>query len=222
MAQVKRVRGIDIYHGDGTLDWPQVYAGGCKFAFVKATQGTTVTDSAYARNVREARAAGLYVGAYHFLRQHEGGVEQAKHFLETVGNGRRGMLVPTVDVEGYGNEPWELSATDTTRKVLAFIAHIQQVTGRGCIVYTSPGFAGDHLNSDVYEDSGHRYALAHYPLWVAHYGVEKPRVPKPWAAWTFWQHGEAGTVQGCPYKGTTDTDWYAGDVAGLEKLVVRS
>ncbi len=216
-----RIRGVDVYHGDGAVDWPAVYAGGCKFAFVKATQGTTVTDSAFQRNVTEARAAGLYVGAYHFLRQGESGTDQAQHFLATVGSGLRGMLVPTVDVETYPGEPWELSPTDTTRKVLAFIAHVQQVMGRGCIVYTSPGFAGEHLTTDVYEDSGHRYALAHYPLWVAHYGVAKPRVPKPWTDWTFWQYGEAGTVQGCPQRGTTDTDWYSGDVAGLERLVVR-
>lgn len=26
-----------------------------------------------------------------------------------------------------------------------------------------------------------------FPLWIAHYGVAEPMIPKPWTTWTFWQ-----------------------------------
>ena len=34
------VEGVDVFDGQGSIDWPTVYAAGVRFAFIKATQGT--------------------------------------------------------------------------------------------------------------------------------------------------------------------------------------
>ena len=38
--------------------------------------------------------------------------------------------------------------------------------------------------------------LAGVPLWVAHYGVQRPIIPAPWSDWTAWQYDEHGQIPG--------------------------
>ncbi|WP_292542118.1 GH25 family lysozyme, partial [Mesorhizobium sp.] len=59
------VRGIDVSHHQGRIDWRRVAADDVAIAVIKATEGGDHVDDAFAANLREARAAGLAVGAYH-------------------------------------------------------------------------------------------------------------------------------------------------------------
>jgi len=43
--------------------------------------------------------------------------------------------------------------------------------------------------------AGNCAGLEHWYLWIAHYGVSHPTVPKPWGRWTFWQKGESPVDQ---------------------------
>lgn len=47
--------GLDVSHYQGTVSWSTVKAQGASFAYIKATEGTTVTDAQFSAN---------YVGAY--------------------------------------------------------------------------------------------------------------------------------------------------------------
>jgi len=60
------LNGIDVYNGDGTVNWAAVKSGGYDFAFVKATEGVNAHDSRFTANMSGANAAGVYVGPYHF------------------------------------------------------------------------------------------------------------------------------------------------------------
>jgi GH25 family lysozyme M1 (1,4-beta-N-acetylmuramidase) len=60
------VQGLDVYSGDGSINWTSVKNGGYDFAFVKATEGVNFVDSRFATNMTNANAAGVYVGPYHF------------------------------------------------------------------------------------------------------------------------------------------------------------
>ncbi len=60
------INGIDVYSGNGTINWTSVKNAGYDFAFVKATEGVAAFDSAFTTNMSGAHAAGLYVGPYHF------------------------------------------------------------------------------------------------------------------------------------------------------------
>ncbi|MFC3453988.1 glycoside hydrolase family 25 protein [Amycolatopsis speibonae] len=69
--------GLDIsHHQDLALDLAQCRRDGCEFVFLKATEGATFTDSEFAANLAEARAAGLLVAAYIYQRA---GVSAAAH-----------------------------------------------------------------------------------------------------------------------------------------------
>lgn len=61
--------GLDIsHHQDARLDLAQCRREGIDFVFIKATDGATFRDTEFADNLREARAAGLLVAAYHYVR----------------------------------------------------------------------------------------------------------------------------------------------------------
>ena len=58
----------------------------------------TSKDAFAVRNVADAKAAGLLVGGYHFLRNTASGADQAQAFLNTVSFGS-GDLIPSLDIE---------------------------------------------------------------------------------------------------------------------------
>ena len=60
------IQGIDVYTGDGAVNWTSVKNGGYSFAFVKADEGVSSADGQFAANMTNANAAGVYVGPYHF------------------------------------------------------------------------------------------------------------------------------------------------------------
>lgn len=78
------LRGIDVSHHQGQIDWRRVAADDVAFAVIKATEGGDHVDDAFDRNLREARAAGLAVGAYHFFTFCRPGADQAKNFISVV------------------------------------------------------------------------------------------------------------------------------------------
>ena len=69
--------GIDVYTGQGVIDWRKVADSGISFAMIKASQGRgetratknlrSFTDSRFAYNIAEASKAGLMVGVWHWL-----------------------------------------------------------------------------------------------------------------------------------------------------------
>src|SRR5262245_60348954 len=62
------IQGIDVYTGDGTINWSSVKSGGISFAFTKATEGVDFIDAKFTANMTNAKAAGVLIGPYHFAR----------------------------------------------------------------------------------------------------------------------------------------------------------
>ena len=80
--------GIDVSHWQGAIDWTMVAASGKRFAYIKASESTDFVDPAFLQNRAGARAAGLYVGAYHFAQPSAtagDAVAEADHFIDTAG-----------------------------------------------------------------------------------------------------------------------------------------
>src|SRR3954471_9883226 len=64
--------GIDVSARQGTIDWQRVGRDGITFAYIKASEGADA-DRRFRRNWREAEAAGVRAGAYHFFTLCESG-----------------------------------------------------------------------------------------------------------------------------------------------------
>jgi lysozyme len=57
------IKGIDVSHYQGDVDWPKVKADGVNFVFIKATQGVGYSKVDYFRNhAPKAAGFGLHVG----------------------------------------------------------------------------------------------------------------------------------------------------------------
>lgn len=194
--------GIDVSHWQGAIDWSAVRADGVEFAFVKATEGGDYTDPRFAANWAGARQAGVVRGAYHFYRPQTDAMAQAAHFLRTV-TLAPGDLPPVLDVEVTDGR----SADAIGAGVRTWLQEVERVTGRRPILYTRASFWTAQMGS----------GLGGYPLWVAHYGVASPRIPAGWSGWTFWQHSDAGRVDGI--SGGVDLNWFNGGRAELEAFV---
>jgi lysozyme len=97
--------GIDVSSYQGSINWSNVYANGARFAFAKATEGTTSTDADFVVNMKHGKKNGLQMGAYHFAYPASSCPStQANHFWSVAGayilaDGE--SLMPAVDFEEF-------------------------------------------------------------------------------------------------------------------------
>lgn len=56
------VRGVDVSHYQGAIDWPVLAAQDLDFAYIKATEGSSHTDERFAENWEAAKETGLKIG----------------------------------------------------------------------------------------------------------------------------------------------------------------
>ncbi len=206
-VQNKTKLGIDVSHFQGDINWEEIKEAGILFAYDKATQGETYVDPDFKENQVGAKNAGLVHGSYHFFMSNDDPLSQAKLFVSNAGY-EKGDLPPVLDLESGGIKG-DISAADFEKNVLIWLEHVESQLGVKPIVYTNHSF-GDQYLSDA--------KLAEYHLWVAEYGVEKPKVPKVWAekGWLIWQRSERGAVEGAV--GQVDHDLYNPDKAAIVKF----
>src|SRR5262245_8356825 len=67
-AQAQRPLGVDVSHYQGSINWTSVHNAGYTFAWAKATEGTGFNDADFTANESNGKAAGVYIGGYHFAR----------------------------------------------------------------------------------------------------------------------------------------------------------
>ncbi len=196
-AATTRAKGLDVSTWNGTIKWGKVANAGYRFAFGKATEGTTYNDKTYTTNRNGSESAGLAFGAYHFARpagkniaaSTASAIQQANHFL-AIANPQPGELPPVLDLEASGNLPKQRLLTWT----LAWLGQVEARTGIEPFVYTSPLFWKGRLGDST------AAAAAGTRLWIAHWTSKSaPLVPaRNWNGngWKFWQWTNCIAVPG--------------------------
>ncbi len=61
------IKGVDVASYQGDIDWRELEKQKMKFAFIKATEGSSFVDKYFSKNWTNANKTGMRVGAYHFL-----------------------------------------------------------------------------------------------------------------------------------------------------------
>ncbi|MFI5292732.1 MAG: glycoside hydrolase family 25 protein, partial [Candidatus Limnocylindrales bacterium] len=206
-----RVRGIDVSHHNGDIDYEKVRAAGNEFVFAKATQDNDFIDPMFVINVARARAAGLAAGGYHFFDYTLDGRDQADHFIDRLelAGALDGALPPVVDIECWAPIGSSIHAVSAAR-LRDFVARVYERTGRLPIIYTSVFMWRQVVgNAEGFED---------LPLWAACWGCEAPPSIAPgWDDWHFWQTG-VGRVPGV---GRLDANFFSGHADELTALRLR-
>jgi lysozyme len=178
------VWGIDVSHHQGAIDWPRVATvPRLHFAYLKATEGGDFTDPRFEENWREARRAGLRVGAYHFFSLCRPALDQARQFLAVVPRDP-GALPPALDVELGGNCAARPPPEVVRREVATWLAEVERALGQRPVVYVTGESYDLYLRGEPFA----------YPLWVRDLLAE-PSVDG-WAMWQFWPRGRVAGIEG--------------------------
>jgi GH25 family lysozyme M1 (1,4-beta-N-acetylmuramidase) len=195
------LRGVDVSQHQGSVDWQKVAGAGFDFAIVKSSEGQDFVDPAdgsrsdpTGRRLERLRARcvdirrnGLTLGIYHYLRPRPGRsgdveADWAVRVARRIGWGKPGDLRLVVDVEETG-----LSSPLATHRYLGqFVGRVRALTGHRPVIYTFPSF---------WNVLGNRPNFGS-PLWIAHFEVASPSVPRPWQKFAIWQHTSKGRVPG--------------------------
>ncbi|HUH84280.1 MAG TPA: GH25 family lysozyme [Stellaceae bacterium] len=121
------LRGIDVSHHQGAIDWDRVRGDDVAFVYVKATEGAYFVDPRFAANWQGARRVGLPVGAYHFFNLCRPGRDQARNFL-------------AVDLELGGNCVHRPAPEIFAGELSAFVTEVEREQGREVIFYVTRDF----------------------------------------------------------------------------------
>jgi GH25 family lysozyme M1 (1,4-beta-N-acetylmuramidase) len=182
--------GPDCSRHQGDVDWRAVAAAGHSFAIIKATEGTSYGYTGWwYQNAREVEAAGLTLGAYHFLRAGNG-ADQARYFVKTVDSFRGRIAVLDVEKAANGTYPG-------MREVVAFVTEFRRLTGdHPLVIYTGGWFWKGYLDNPHGADLG--------PLWHSEYETSAGEVADGpegdryggWDGCTLWQWTSSGSCPG--------------------------
>ena len=188
------IKGIDVSHWQGDIDWEAVKADGVEFAIIKAggSDDGFYEDSKFEENYANAKAAGVAVGAYYFVgalcKSSEDGAADAERFIEILKDKQFEYPV-YIDFEA----PDASDAEGNTDAVIAF-CEVMEDAGYFVGVYASE-FSGFRERLD---DS----RLQHISHWVARYGDRPSTISED--IFHIWQYSSQGSVAGID--GNVDMD----------------
>ena len=182
-----QILGIDVSHFQGDVNWQDVRNANIRFVYDKASQGDRFTDPDYVQNKKGAHEAGLLHGSYHFFTSDKGGKSQAEHFV-SVAEYSPGDMPPVLDLEqaGIKGNP-DIPALQ--KEIMIWLQEVENTLNVRPIIYTNNPFANRYLNHPDFSE---------YELWIAEYGVSKPKIPESWKdkGWLIWQRTDRGGIEG--------------------------
>ncbi len=215
--------GLDVSSWQGSVNWQDVKNKGGRFAYIKATEGTSFTSSTFGDQYNGAAYAGLIRGAYHFARPNiSDGATQARFFVNNGGGWSADgvTMPPALDIEDHPssyNEGidrcYSMSPGALATWVRDFTRTVYQMTNKQAMIYTSYWFWHDCL-ADTSEFSQVN------PLWLASYWTDSPAIPGGWPTYTVWQYAndyaDAAQTRKATFPG--DQNVFNGDMSQLQKL----
>ena len=177
-ASCLELAGIDVSTYQNNIDWKTV-AKSKKFAIIRAGYGRGGIDDFWEKNYKNAKAAGVKVGAYwySYATSVDAAKQEAKAFLKAL-KGKK-LEWPVY----YDIEQKEIFQNNVQNSIANAFCDIMQANKYYCGIYSSASPLTHNFNSDVKNK---------YTIWVAHYGVSKPAYS---GAYGIWQKG-IGRVNG--------------------------
>lgn len=199
---------VDAYHGDGNLNFSQMAGAGVVGVMLKASDGASAAwRSWFVARAKEAHAAGLLVGAYHWVQPLDQTSDQAANYLAAVA-GVTLELGLAIDIEWtYDKQKkdlWQkLDGPTRAMKIVNMVTALK-TAGHVPILYTAPSFWRDTIyglpNTNTPIGHDERVAILNAidgcPLWLAAYNKNRPPAPAPFSKVAWWQFTETGSISG--------------------------
>lgn len=191
-------QGMDVSAYQGDIDYAKVKADGIKVVYIKASEGIRLEDPFFRTNYNNAKANGLKIGFYHFIRarNEEEAVKEAEFFAKVI-SGTTPDCRLAMDFEVFGS----LTKEEVNNISLVFLRKLEELTNKKCVIYSDASNAKDVFSKEVADN---------YPLWIAEYGVETPIDVGTWNSWVGFQYTDVGRVNGV--NGNVDRDKFTVDI----------
>jgi len=178
------VKGVDVSSYQGEIEWAQIQEQGIKFAFIKATEGSTFVDKYFEKNWKNAESTTLRIGAYHFFSYDSEGKTQAQNFIKTVPISKQ-ELPPVIDVEFYGDkEKNPPNRSQVEKELHTMVKMLEEYYGKRVILYTT------RKAYDLYIKN----SFEHCDIWIRDV-FTKPSLSDK-RKWTFWQYTDREKLYG--------------------------
>ena len=177
------VVGVDVSCYQGDIDWQTLAGQNIRFAFIKATEGSSLVDPNFEYNFAEASKTGLLIGAYHFFSFESSGEKQAEVFCATV-KPVPDMLPPVLDVEYYGrfSTASDIDLPKIKEELRTLADALTDRYGVKPIIYCDERTYADFVK-DGFSDCG---------LWYRSVYSSPPSDVN----WTFWQYSNRQVLDG--------------------------
>jgi lysozyme len=206
---------VSVWQDDNStaqqIDFDKMKSFGASYVGIKVSQSNWI-DQDFIFNWNHARQKGLPRIGYHFLDWDVEPTKQAETYYGAIKNDPPEVLA-VCDYEKRENHPGKKKAVDYLWNYLETLDDLLNLLNRRPkqSIYTSPSYWKEFGTSDVLWTA--------YELWLAHYGVTIPSIPKPWTKWTFWQWGTPawGLSFGAESK-DIDMNWFNGQAEDFKKL----
>lgn len=199
-ATAATIAGVDVSRYQRSVDWAGLWATGHRFAWIKATEGTTHVSPTYAAQRTGAVGVGMFVGGYHYARPAvSSGAVQARHFLAHGGGWTSdGRTLPgALDLEAAtsGDPCHGLSTSQLGTWVRDFSDTYRSATGRAPVIYVKAQLWDRCLGAD-------RSFGQMNPLWLYDHDGPMGPLPASWDRPTVWQRGVEANLDRNVFLGT--------------------
>jgi lysozyme len=168
------LQGAEVGTEDGAVDWTALKATGADFAYLDASASAFARDDAFARNLEEAKAAKLQLGAVHRYDPCQPAERQAGNFVTVVPRDGA-MLPPAVDLDLLADAcPVKVSDAAVLSELTTFLNQIETHTGKAAILKLSSQFEARY----------HVAAAIDRNLWLVRTRFQPDYAGRPWMLWT--------------------------------------
>lgn len=189
------VRCVDVYRGDAitAARVSELYSAGVRVVYIKASEGGDL-DTGFDRNVALFQAAGILIGAYHYVfAPRENQREAALLFADLVDRYRATDVRPLVDFENSCSmrEKVCVAPAQALEHAETFAQELESALGVDCAVYSGKGYF------DSLGPAAAKSFLVSRPMIVADYNrplraewepIGQPMVPNGVAEIAGWQY----------------------------------
>ncbi len=167
-------QGVEVGTAEGPIDWTALKAVGADFAYLDASVSVFARDPTFVKNLEDARAAKLKVGAVHLYDPCQPADEQAANFVTVVPRDVA-LLPPAVELDRLADDcPVKVSDAAVESELMTFLNQIEAHSGKAAILKVSPRF----------ETKYHVARAIDRNVWLVGDRFQPDYAGRPWTLWT--------------------------------------
>lgn len=180
---------VDLSSYQDPVDFVSVRSAGYVGAILKASEGTGLADSTFVTKARQAVAAGLTIGAYHFGHPTQDPAAEASLFNQVVARASVPVPIRCCDIEVQDG-----TSTATIEWWTRSFCQLATIN----LLYSGAYFAQSQLAQPI----------PGVDWWIASYGTSQRPTP-PWGTEAGWQFSDHAYVPGA---GNVDVSLFDSDI----------